>query len=68
MSQRLRCQLALALAALLITGCAKWNWRGQGFGNSEGRWAQQMRPPADEKQFSGLDARAQEIEKNLGVR
>lgn len=57
---------ALALTAPL--GCTPWNWRGEGFGDNSGRWAQKMRPPADEKQFSGLDARAQEVERDLGVR
>ena len=62
-----------ALSILLSSGCANapwanWNWRGKGFGNNEGGWAQSLRPPADERQFSGVDARAQEIERNLGVR
>ena len=56
---------AILLASL---GCAKWNWRGKEFGDRGGHWARQLRPPADEKQLSGLDARAQEIERDLGVR
>ncbi len=58
----------LAVSLMAVGGCGRWNWRGKGFGNSEGTWAQNMRPPADEKRFSGVDARAQEIERNLGVR
>jgi len=46
----------------------RWNWRGKGFGDNSTGWTGKMRPPADEKQFSGLDARAKEIERNLGVR
>ena len=60
--------IVVAMGLLMVGGCGRWNWRGQGFGNNEGTWAQRMRPPADEKQFSGVDARAQEIERNLGVR
>jgi hypothetical protein len=60
-----------AIAATLILacfGCQPLNWRGTGFGDNSGRWARKMRPPADEKSLSGLDARAQDIERDLGVR
>jgi len=67
-SRRAAYLAVFAFALFAAVGCARWNWRGEGFGNNEGRWAQQLRPPADEKQFSGVDARAQEIERNLGVR
>ena len=60
--------VVLALIIMATSGCTRWDWRGKGYGDDSGRWAQEMRPPADEKQFSGLDARAQEIERNLGVR
>lgn len=50
------------------SGCSRWNWRGKGFDDNSTGWTDKMRPPADEKQFSGLDARAKEIERNLGVR
>jgi hypothetical protein len=61
--------LAAALILLSCVGCARWNWRGKGFDDDDSSgWARKMRPPADEKQFSGLDARSQEIERNLGVR
>lgn len=58
------------LVTMLACGCAKrWNWRGKGFGyNEDAHQVEEMRPPADEKQFSGFDARAQEIERSLGVR
>jgi hypothetical protein len=64
----LPCTIVVVLALAACPGCSRWNWRGEGFGDGTGRWAEKMRPPADEKQFSGLDARAQEIERNLGVR
>jgi hypothetical protein len=59
--------IVAALALSAPAGCARWNWRGEGFGDNSGRWAQKMRPPADEKQFSGLDSRAREVERDLGV-
>ncbi len=67
---RLRAWLALATTALALTasGCRRWNWRGEGFGDESGQWAQKMRPPADESRFSGIDARSREIERDLGVR
>ena len=62
----------LVLVAVAVSasspGCSRWNWRGKGFDDNSSGWTDKMRPPADEKQFSGLDARAKEIERNLGVR
>jgi hypothetical protein len=62
----------VVVAALAAPGCCRccqrWNWRGDGFGDEGGSWAQKMRPPADQKNFSGLDARSREIERDLGVR
>jgi hypothetical protein len=63
--------LVAAILLLPAIGCARfnWNWRGKGFDDDESSsWARKMRPPADETKFSGLDARSQEIERNLGVR
>jgi hypothetical protein len=53
---------------LLSAGCQRWNWRGDGFGDNTGRFAEKLRPPADERGFSGLDSRAREVERDLGVR
>jgi hypothetical protein len=58
----------LMVVALASAGCCRWNWRGDGFGDDTGKFAQKMRPPADESKFSGLDARSREIERDLGVR
>jgi hypothetical protein len=69
-ARRAQCWL-LAVATIVIAicpGCARWNWRGKGFDDNTTGWTDKLRPPADEKQFSGLDARAKEIERNLGVR
>ncbi len=60
---------ALVVALLWTGGCARWNWRGHGYDeDNDAKIAQRLRPPADPKQFSGLDARAQDIERDLGVR
>jgi hypothetical protein len=65
-----RWRLITGLILLSAAGCARWDWHGKGFEDKEDTsgWARKMRPPADEKRFSGLDARSQEIERNLGVR
>jgi hypothetical protein len=63
--------LVVTAAALLLPGfgCARWNWRGKGYDDdTDGRFGQTLRAPADPKKFTGLDARAQDIERNLGVR
>jgi len=75
----MRCQSKIAnwvyalglICALGVTGgCQRWNWRGKGFDDESKGWTEKMRlrPSADSAQFSGLDARAVEIERNLGVR
>ena len=62
--------LAMLAIALVVApaGCRRWNWRGDGFGDDTGNFAQKLRPPADEARFSGLDERSREIERDLGVR
>jgi hypothetical protein len=67
-SRAARWFLAVTFLCALPAGCQRWNWRGEGFGDSSGRFAEKLRPPADEKQFSGLDTRAREVERDLGVR
>ena len=66
----LRLPLVLVAVALVLAagGCRRWNWRGEGFGDDSGQWAQKLRPPADESRFSGIDTRSREIERDLGVR
>jgi len=51
----------------MVSGCNRWNWRGHGY-DEETAWTSKIRLPADEKQFTGLDNRARDIERNLGVR
>ena len=70
---RLGAILAFVMAVVVVAPgccrcCQRWNWRGDGFGDQSGAWAQKMRPPADSKNFSGLDTRSREIEQDLGVR
>jgi hypothetical protein len=60
--------LACLVVIAMTYGCSRWNWRGRGFDDKSIGWSEKMRPAADEKQFSGFDARAREIERNLGVR
>jgi hypothetical protein len=60
--------LCAFVAAATIAGCQPFNWRGHGYGDRQEPFPRKLRPPADERQFSGLDARAREIERNLGVR
>ena len=64
----MQCALLAALMVAAGGGCGQFNWRGKGFDDNSGRWARTMRPAANEKSFSGLDARSREIEQDLGVR
>jgi hypothetical protein len=66
--RRISWAVIAAAIAFACLGCGRLNWRGTGYGDNSARWARKMRPPADEKSLSGLDARAQDIERDLGVR
>jgi hypothetical protein len=50
------------------SGLAGWNWRGKGYDDDTNALTKNLRAPADERQMTGLDARARDIERNLGVR
>jgi len=56
------------LAALSLPGCASWNPQGEGYGDETATWAEKMRTPTDKGQLTGYSTRAQEIERNLGIR
>ncbi len=58
--------LVLALGVTL-SGCARWNWRGDGFHDSDVNDAAKLRPSTG-GQKAGLDSRAREIESDLGIR
>ena len=60
--------LAIAMLLLGVAGCQRWNWRGSGYGNDTPRWGEKLRTPTEAGQSAGLDSRAKEIERNLGVR
>ena len=60
--------LAIALLFLATAGCQKWNLSGPGYGADAPRWGEKLRSPTEAGQASGLDSRAKEIERNLGVR
>jgi hypothetical protein len=63
------CSLMLAAAcAAAIAGCRPFNWRGQGYDEQTKALTKDLRPPADESRLTGLDARARDIERSLGVR
>jgi hypothetical protein len=58
----------LALMCLACGGCAQWNWRGPGFNDENSQVAGKLRPKTTPTgQSAGLDSRALEIERNLGV-
>lgn len=65
---------ALLLSMTLVgcrswnSGLAGWNWRGKGYDEDTNELTKNLRPPADERQMTGLDARARDIERSLGVR
>ena len=60
--------LLAAVATATIAGCRSFNWRGQGYDERAQAWTKDLRPPADEARLSGLDAKARDIERSLGVR
>jgi hypothetical protein len=69
--------VSAALPAIVITltfaltGCQRLRehkWRGPGYGEEVNSLTRNLRPPSDERQMTGLDERARDIERNLGVR
>jgi hypothetical protein len=64
--------LAVCLVASTLSGGCQslrnGNWRGEGYDDSINQLTENLRPPGNEKSFAGIDARAREIERNLGVR
>ena len=67
-SGSLRSIFIASVAAAAIAGCRNYNWRGTGYSEQAQSWTKNLRPPADELRFSGLDAKARDIERSLGVR
>jgi hypothetical protein len=58
----------VATACLLLAGCTHWNWRGEGYGADAPQWSENLRKPSGPAgSNTGLDMRAVEIERNLGV-
>ena len=64
----MRSLLLAAVAAATIAGCRSFDWRGKGYDDQTQSWTKDLRPPADESRLSGLDAKARDIERSLGVR
>jgi hypothetical protein len=57
-----------AIGSLLPLGCTPINLRGNGYGDYTSNWGENLRKPTAAGESVGLDKRAQEIERNLGVR
>ncbi len=69
--RRLRDRLLVAVSAFILaaaTGCRTWDLHGKGYDEDTNALTENLRPSADESQFTGVDARARDIERNLGVR
>ncbi len=63
-----RCWLPLVLVlGAIASGCARWNWRGDGFRDQDVNDAAKLRPSTG-GQKAGFDNRAREIESDLGIR
>jgi hypothetical protein len=63
-----RSLLAAAAIAGTLAGCRPWDLRGKGLGEQSDGGMAGLRPPADERRFTGMDGKARDIERNLGVR
>ena len=59
--------IVVLLLGILSNGCATWNPRGPGFGTDDATWGQRLRPASRPGNAVGLDSRAREIERSLGV-
>ena len=67
--------VCLALTVANCLGCQSWNsesgilgWRGNGYDERVNALTEDLRPPGDERRFTGVDNRARDIERSLGVR
>jgi hypothetical protein len=60
--------LVICAALLALGGCKPIDIHGNGYGDFTSNWAENLRPPTRAGESVGLDKRAQEIERNLGVR
>ncbi len=67
--------LLLAIVVVCAHGCQSWHegtgiwsWRGQGYDDEVNALTENLRPPGDQRRFTGIDAKARDIERNLGVR
>ena len=73
-STRLNLLIAfLCVVSLALVGCRAWssrldNLRGMGYDEQTNELTKNLRGPSDERQMTGFDARARDIERNLGVR
>ncbi|HEX4146960.1 MAG TPA: hypothetical protein VHY91_25910 [Pirellulales bacterium] len=68
--------LLLAALSLCTAGCTQWmqRWnslrdtvRGKGYTDDTANWTRNVRSPSDSTPMAGVDERARQIERNLGV-
>jgi len=62
-----RALLAFAFS-MLACGCAGVNLKGDNFTDDYARWGEKQRPSGPPGEVFGLSTKAQQIERNLGVR
>jgi hypothetical protein len=56
------------LLLVASAGCAPLNLRGNGFGDETATWGENIRPTTQPGNLMGMDSRAREIERNVGMR
>lgn len=59
---------SLFVVCLVTSGCRGWNWKGDGFRDEFSTWGERQRPGGDKGEMTGLSAKSQQIERNLGMR
>tara|TARA_B100000809_G_scaffold214487_1_gene219277 strand:+ start:631 stop:864 length:234 start_codon:yes stop_codon:yes gene_type:complete len=58
---------ALVLISLTLGGCATWDLRGPGFQGQTANIGRGLRSQGNGEQLWGLDERARQIERNMGI-
>ena len=58
---------ALVLISLTLSGCTAWDLRGPGFQGQTANIGRGLRSQGNGEQLLGLDERARQIERNMGI-
>jgi len=58
---------ALVLISLTLSGCTAWDLRGPGFQGQTANIGRGLRSQGNGEQLWGLDERARQIERNMGI-